>query len=171
MLTSFFLMRYSSRSSGPSKLSSLTETASIADSKSGWSILSVRDPDRVPDPLHCLTRRLARASRAFDEQLLQVAALRQRGLAPLSNRLEMRVQRVGQLRFHLDVADLAGPVPPLEILDLRGVRVERVVIGEHRIAFDGAGDVGADSFGIRVHSHHLFFHLVGAVRDVDGVAE
>ena len=75
--------------------------------------------------------------------------------AARADRLQMRVERLRQLRLHLDVADLAGTVARLQVLDLGGVRVERVVVHEHRVAFDRARDVGADALRVRVHLHAL----------------
>jgi hypothetical protein len=42
----------------------------------------------------------------------------------------------------LDVGDPALAVAALQVLDLSAVGVEDVVVGEHRVAVDGAGDVG-----------------------------
>src|SRR5262245_53806524 len=136
MLTSFFLMRCSSRSSGPSNDSSLTGNASGADSKSVCPsmVLLVRDLHRVAPALHRVHRDGARALRPLEQDVLQAIGLREHGGPPRANRIEARVQRGGELHLDLDVADLAGAVPRLQILDLRLVRVERVVVDEHRIA-------------------------------------
>ena len=50
---------------------------------------------------------------------------------------------------------LPGAIARLQVVDFGRVRVERVVIDEHRIAFDGARDVGADALRIGVHPHAL----------------
>ena len=61
-------------------------------------------------------------------------------------------------------------VARLEVVDLGGVGVEGVVVDEHRVAFDGAGRVGAHALRVGVHRHHLLLHLVRGVGEVDGVA-
>src|SRR5580765_639620 len=137
-----------------------------------WRVfLTVRDLDGIPDPPHRLLSYRTRTLRAFEQDVPQMIRLREHGGSPLADWIEMRVERVGQLGLHLHVADLAEAVTSLEIVDLGLVRVERVVIGEHRIAFDRSGRVGAHALRIGIHAHHLLLHIVCAIRQVDGVAE
>ena len=150
MFTSFFLMRCSSRSSGPSKLleadrQRVERRFEVAGAGPSQCVTQYADLHRVAHALHRLARRRrARALRAFEENLLQTVGLRQHGRAPLADRIEVRVERGRQLGLHLDVADLAGAVARLQVVDFGRVRVERVVVGEDRIALDRARDVGAD---------------------------
>jgi hypothetical protein len=68
-----------------------------------------------------------------------------------ADRIERGVERAGQLGLDLHVAHTCRPVALLQIVHSGGVGVERVVIDDHGIALDGAGIVGADALGIRVH--------------------
>ena len=43
------------------------------------------------------------------------------------------------------------------------------MVDEHRVALDGARDVGANPLRIRVHPHHLLPHRLRVVRQADGV--
>ena len=114
-------------------------------------------------------RHAAGLLRAFHQDVADVAGPRQRLLPALADRIEQGVDRDGQLGLDLDVADLAGAIPRLEVLDFVLVRVERVVVHEHRIALDRAGNVGPDALRIRVHLPHLVLHRLRVVRQVDGV--
>ena len=116
----------------------------------------------------CSAMRGARA-RAFEQHVADVAGAGERGGAPFANRIQQRVDGGGELGLHLDVADLARPIAGLQILHLGGIGIERVMVDEHRIAFDRAGNVGPDALGIRVHLPHLLLHHLGGVRQVDGV--
>src|SRR5438105_4026704 len=78
----------------------------------------------------------------------------------LADRLEEGLQRDVELLFYLDIADLPGPVASLQILDLGRVRVEVVVINEHRVSFDLARIGRADTRWIGVHRHDLALHRV-----------
>ena len=93
------------------------------------------------------------------------------GGAALADRIEVRVQRVGELRLDLDVADLAGAVARLQVVDFGRVRVERVVVDEHRIALDRARNVGAHALRIGVHLPDLLDHRRRRVGQMDRVAE
>ena len=73
----------------------------------------------VPDSRHRLPGDDAGALRAFEQDLLQAVRLGEHRRAPLADRIEVRVERAGQLRLDLDVADLAGAVPRLQVLDFR----------------------------------------------------
>src|SRR5215472_5176010 len=55
-------------------------------------------------------------------------------------RREEPVDRRGQLLLDLDVAYLPGLVPLGQVSDLGRAVVERGVVGEDRVALDGAGD-------------------------------
>src|SRR5262245_50015889 len=79
--------------------------------------------------------------------------------------------RIGELRLHLHVANLASTIALFQIVDFLCVRIERVVIDEHRVPLHGARNVRADAFRIGVHRHHLFLHVGGAVREVNRVAD
>ena len=48
---------------------------------------------------------------------------------------------------------------------------EGVEVGEDRVALDLARVLHAQVVGIGVHAHHLLFHLVGRVRQIDAVVE
>jgi hypothetical protein len=74
-----------------------------------------------------------------------------------------------ELVLHLDVTDLAELITFLEVRHFRSVRIERVVVQKHWVALDGAGHVGADPFGIRVHLHHLRPHGRSVIGQVDRV--
>jgi hypothetical protein len=100
-----------------------------------------------------------------------MARFRQHRGAARANRIQVRVQRLGQLGLHFDVADFAGAVARLQIVDFGHIRVEGVVIGEHRVAFDRAGDVGAHALRVGVHLPHPLDHGLGIVRQLDRVAE
>src|SRR5688572_8944236 len=113
MFTSCFLMRCSSRSSGPSKLtfSSRMGSDSSADSKSsGWVMSAVRDLHCVAHASHGLHGNRARARRTVEEDVAQGSRLREELGALLAERIEVGVQGIRQLRLHLDVADLPGAV-------------------------------------------------------------
>ena len=73
--------------------------------------------------------------------------------------------RSGELRLHLDVADLARAIPRLQVVDLGDVRVEGVVVDEHRVALDRAGDVGAHPLRDPVYICRTFFFTVSASSD------
>src|SRR5690349_22830993 len=105
MLTSFFLIRCSSRSSGPSKFCRRTGYASRMDSNS-CSMLAVRQFHRVSDARHRVDRHRPRLLRSFVEDLADRAGPGEHVRAARANRLEVAVEGVGQLRLHLDVADL-----------------------------------------------------------------
>jgi hypothetical protein len=77
--------------------------------------------------------------RSLEQYLFQGVGFREDRLASLADRLQVSVQGVGQLGLDLDVAHLSRPVARLQIVDLRRIRIEGVVIGEDRIAFDRAG--------------------------------
>ena len=177
MFTSFFLMRCSSRSSGPSKfcrLDRIARRATIRSRAAGVHVTSVPyELHRVAHALHRLRRRprapassLRAGSRAACPGLASTAARRSR----IGSRCAFSA--VGQLRLHLDVADLAGAVARLQIVDFRRVRVERVVVDEHRIAFDRARECrrGRASGSVYICTH-LLLHRLGVVRQVNRVAE
>ena len=164
MLTSFFLMRCSSRSSGPSKFDELDRerVRRRFEIVRCWLASSVRNLHRVAHALHRLGGDDARALRAFEQDLR-----RRSGFASTAARRSRIGSRcafsaLASFVFTSTSPTLPGAVARLQIVDLGRVRVERVVIDEHRIAFDGAGNVGADALRIRVHLHHLLLHLVGA---------
>src|ERR1051325_1377354 len=95
--TSLFLMRWSNRSSGPSKFSSLTGNASAADSKSEccWSVIvSVFQLHRVTNTFHRFNRHGARLLGTLEHHVFQIPGPGDRGRAPLTNRLEIRVDRL-----------------------------------------------------------------------------
>ena len=56
----------------------------------------------------------------------------------LANRLQELVEGARQLALDLDVSNPTGLVPLLQLLNLIGVRIERVVIDEYRVPFDVA---------------------------------
>ncbi len=90
---------------------------------------------------------------------------------PLAHRLERRVQRLRQLVLHLDVADLAGAIARLQVVDLGDIRVEHVVIQEDRVALDRARHVGPDPLRIGVHRAHFLLHAVGVLGQQNRVPE
>ena len=91
--------------------------------------------------------------------------------AALADRREERLERGDQLPLDLDVADLAGPVPLLQVVDLGGVGVEGVVVLEDRVALDVAGVGGPEAGRVGVHAAHLPLDLLGRVGEHDGVVE
>ena len=107
--------------------------------------------------------------RAFVQDFLEPLRVRHEIGPAGAHRIEVRVQRARQLGLDLDVADLAGAVPGLQILDLRGVGIEGVVIHEHRIPLDGAGNIRANALRIRVHLADLLLHRLRVVRQVNRV--
>ena len=125
---------------------------------------------RFTHALHRLARHHSGALRSFEQNLAQLVGPGEHRGAALSNGRQVRVERVGELRLHLDVAHFAGAIARLEILDLAGVRVEHVVIRKHRIAFDGARNVGSNPLRIRVHLAHFLRHGLGVVSQLNRVA-
>src|SRR5215471_1028500 len=105
----FFLMRWRSRSSGPSKFSSLTGNASIADSKSWCSIL-ILQPHCAPYAVHRFVRHCTRALAAVEHHLAQVRGPGERGAAAFTDRIEIRVDGLRQLHLHLDIAHFARAI-------------------------------------------------------------
>ena len=91
--------------------------------------------------------------------------------APFADRLEERVQRCRELLLHFDIAHRASAISFLEILDLGAVRVERVVIHEHRVALDVARIRRAQARRVRVHRAHLFAHHGGWILEIDRVVQ
>ena len=89
----------------------------------------------------------------------------------LPNRVEKVVQRTGQLLFHLHVADLPGAVPYLQIRHFFHIRVKRVVVYEHRISINLAGDIGSHPVGIGEHSTHLFLNGLCVVRQKNRIVQ
>ena len=87
-----------------------------------------------------------------------------------ANRIKEFIHGLSECELDLDIADLALAITGFEIVDLRGVRVEGVVILEHRVAFDFAGDVGANPVGVGKHAPDLLGDRVGVVRQHDRVA-
>src|SRR4051812_30688928 len=134
MFSSFLRIRYRRRSSGPSKLSSLTGKASSDGSKScGGSITfeasgggacrrprsdsrCVRNLDRVSHSSHRLLRNGPSVPGAFDEQLAHVTGPCEDHGAALADRIQQRIQRGGKLLLDLDVADSARPVARLKVV-------------------------------------------------------
>ena len=163
MFSSFFLMRCRSRSSGPSTARGGPAWRRPTIRSRGTDPLRslIRDPHRLPHPFHRLSGDGARAPGALVEYLFQAVRLRDDRGAPLANRFEVRVQRRGELGFHLDVTHLAGTVAFFQILDFRGVRIERVMVREDRIRFHRPRDAGADPLGVGVHPHDLLLDVLG----------
>src|SRR3954469_17996350 len=168
MSTSCCLIKCSSRSSGPSNLSSRTGYASRMDSKSCW--YSILESHGAPHALHRFLSDGARLFRPFVQQFDDHRGLRHDCRTARADRLEMRIQRFGKLGLHLDVAYLAGAIPLFQIVDLRLVGIESVVVREHRIAFDRPGDVCPHPLGVGVHLHDLLAHGFGIVRQIDRIA-
>ena len=81
----------------------------------------------------------------------------------------MRVEGLGKLRLHLDVAHLSGSIPRLQIVDFRRVRIERVMVEKDRIPLHGSRNIRTDSLRIGVHLHHFFPHRLRVVREIDRV--
>src|SRR4051812_16736105 len=125
MSTSCCLIKCSSRSSGPSNLSSRTGYASRIDSKSCW--YSILESHGASHALHRFLSEAARLFRAFVQQLDQHRRFRHDCRTARADRLEVGVQRLGQLGLHLAVTHLAGAIPLFQIVDLRPVWVERGV--------------------------------------------
>src|SRR5262245_23396200 len=103
-----------SRSSGPSKFSSLTGYASRADSKSGVSGAivelvpsAIQELHGLAHAVHLLGRLFVCAGGSLEQQIAHVIRLRENLGAALPHRFEESVQRGGQLRLDLDVADLS----------------------------------------------------------------
>ena len=82
----------------------------------------------------------------------------------------MGVQGLRELRLHLDVAHLAGAIARFQILDLRLVGIERIVIHEHRVAFDRSRNIRAHPLRVGVHLHDLFPNRLCVVRKIDRVS-
>src|SRR4029453_599044 len=97
------------------------------------SPVSVLQFDRSADALHRAFGNRAGLSRTFEENVAQGRGLRDELGAARAPRLPMRGSRLCELRLHFDVADLARPVPCLQIVDLRRVRIEGVVVEENRV--------------------------------------
>src|SRR3954468_21579208 len=111
MFTSCFLMRCSSKSSGPSKFCRRTGYASRMDSNS-CSIkgLLVRELHGRADALDGLARRDPRLLRALVQDFLHCAGPGEHGGAARADGIEMGVEGAGQFGLDLDVAHLAGAV-------------------------------------------------------------
>ena len=71
----------------------------------------------------------------------------------------------------LDITHRAGPIARLELRDFTLVRIELVEVGEDRVAFHRAGDVGADAVRIGVHAVHPLAHRGRVVAEEDRVAQ
>src|SRR5256885_4878525 len=121
MSTSCCLMRCSSRSSGPSNFASLTGYASRIDSKLGW--YSILEFHRAAHAFHRLLGDDARLARTFVQHITKKRRARQDFGTACADGIQLRVQRFCQLRLHLDIADLAGTVSRLEIVNLRHIRI------------------------------------------------
>ncbi len=91
--------------------------------------------------------------------------------AALAHRIEQVVDGDGELLLHFDIADGAADVALLQVVDLGDVRVEGVVVDEHRVAFDVAGVGGAEARRVGVHRHHLPRHRLGVVLQIDRVID
>ena len=89
----------------------------------------------------------------------------------LAHRVEEGVEDARQPLLHLHVSHRAGAVAHLQRLHGGPIRVEVIEVGEDRVAFDRARDVGADAVRVGVHAVHLLLHRLGVVREQDGVAE
>src|SRR5919204_6569802 len=113
MLTSFFLMRCSSRSSGPSKFATRTGYASRIDSNSGCSMIEsdVSELDCFANALHLVLRRGPRPARSLMQDFADAGRLCEYFASPCAHRIEVRVERLRELLLHLDIADLPCPVP------------------------------------------------------------
>ena len=61
------------------------------------------------DAAHGLDRDPAGALAAVEQDLLEAVRIGQRRLPPLADRIEVRIERAGELRLDLDIADLALP--------------------------------------------------------------
>src|SRR5690606_41852561 len=120
-----------SRSSGPSKLPSLTGYASSDDSNSGNSVMtgpdrgtaaggSIAQPHRLAHGLQLAGRLGTRLPRSLEQDLAEVARPRGQRRAPLAERLEHLLARGRQLRLHPLVADPAGATARLHALHPRG---------------------------------------------------
>ena len=62
-------------------------------------------------------------------------------------------------------------IPRLQIRDFLFVRVEGVVIDEHRVPFDGPGNVGADALRVRVHLPDLLHHVLRRIGQMNRVPQ
>ena len=62
-----------------------------------------------------------------------------------------------------DIPDLARPIARFQLVDFVLVRIERIVVREHGIAFHGAGNVGPHPLRIRVHRHDFLADGFGVV--------
>ena len=120
--------------------------------------------------LHRLVRDCPRSLRPFDSDLPDALRLRHDLAAALAHGFQRRVQRARQLLLDLDVADRARPVARLQILDLRRIGIEGVMVHEDRVAFDSARNIGPDPLRIRVHLAHLLHDGLRIVAEIDGVA-
>ena len=87
-----------------------------------------------------------------------------------ANRIKEIIHSLSECELDLDVADLALAITGFEIVDLRGVRVEGVVVFENRVAFDPARNVGPNSVWVSEHASDFFCDRVGVVRQHDRVA-
>src|SRR5216117_124051 len=81
--------------------------------------------------------------------------LRSRGdLRPaLSDRGEEALERRQEAALYLHVRHLPLAIACFEIVDLGLVAIEGVVVDEHRVSFDTAGDVRTYAVRVGVHAH------------------
>src|SRR6266513_369944 len=117
-------------------------------------------------------RRFApRALAARSEDLVDEARLGLELGESLADRREESLERGEQEALHLDVGYLPGAVAGLQFVDLCLVRIEGVVVDEHRIPLDSAGRVSADAIGIGVHAHDFPLYGFRVVRQEDRVVQ
>src|SRR5690606_21948207 len=90
----------------------------------------VRDAHRRTHALHRLGRDRPHRAVARVQHVLHQRGIALQCGAPLADRVQERVQRARQLPLHLHVAHPALPVALLQVLDLRTVRVEEVLVDE-----------------------------------------
>src|SRR5262245_39123397 len=160
----FFLIRWTSKSSGPSNDCSRILMSSSCDSNvssdrfgvSGaslecFSVTSILQLYGRANALHGFLGDALRLARAFDENVTNVARARFGFRAALADGLEQRIDRVGELGLDLDVAHRAFTVAGLEVVDFGAVRIERVVIDEHGIALDRARNVSPHTLRVGIH--------------------
>ena len=85
--------------------------------------------------------------------------------------IEKPIERAGQFVFDLHVAHAALAVPGFEIGDLIHIRIKRIVIREHGVAFHPARNIGADAVGVRVHPAHFFVDGLFIIRQKNRIAQ
>ena len=113
----------------------------------------------------------AHAHGTFVEDFLNKAFLGFVVGAALADRVKERIERAGELFFYFDIAYLACAVAHFEVFDFGFVRVEGVMVDEHRVAFDGAGNVCPDALGVGVHGHHALDDGLFVVGEKNRVVE